>query len=168
MLLLLFILFNRLSIDFGSELSEHNLYHTEYSLNNLDHDCLYYFPFRDGLSYEFIQYCIRSQLNRNQFDYANTMTFEDLYKQNITSEQLYEWSAPIDFIEYYQEYLESNQTTRTFFFHNCTYPWFGSHCEYRFEFAERDTDFSFEVQSALRKLAFILFGICTISNLYIL
>ena len=115
----------------------YNLYHTEYILNNFDHDCLSYFPSPVQFSYQFIQYCIRYPIDKLEFDYVNyynhSFTFEDLYERNVTSQQLYEWSAPIDLIENYQEYLETNQSNKKYFFYNCTHPRFGSHCEYYFD-----------------------------------
>ena len=37
------------------------------------------------------------------FDFHTKLNFTDLAKQNITSQQLYHWSAPIDLIEDYQQ-----------------------------------------------------------------
>ena len=39
-----------------------------------------------------------------------TYTFQQLKKQNVTSEHLYLWSTPIDIIEQYQLYLNTNNT----------------------------------------------------------
>jgi hypothetical protein len=57
-------------------------------------------------------------------------TFAQLSKENITGQQLYLWSAPIDLIEKYQFYL--NQLSKSEigsmteeFFYNCSLPNFG-------------------------------------------
>jgi hypothetical protein len=132
----LFIILYGLSIIYCSNLSGFNLYHTDYPLNGHDHDCLYYFVSKIGFASQFIQYCVRFQLDEEvleDMDYNNSFTFEDLGKQNVSIDQLYEWSAPIDLIENYQNYLENNGSISKFVFYNCTYPSFGSHCEYRFD-----------------------------------
>jgi hypothetical protein len=134
----LLVIVHVLFIDYCSTLSGFNLYHTYHRQNTLDHDCLYYFtPEIDSIhAYQFIEYCIRSPLDEEVFDDMdndNRYTFEDLRQKNITSDHLYYWSVPIDLIEDYQNYLETNISTNNFVFYNCTYPWFGSRCEYRFD-----------------------------------
>ena len=123
-----------------SHLSGFNLYHTDHLINGLDRDCLYYHVTNDGIVYQVLEYCIRFQLNETILynnNHHSSFTFEDLSKLNITSHQLYTWSASIDLIENYQNYLEKkNLSLGTFPFYNCTYPWFGSHCEYSFDQAE--------------------------------
>jgi hypothetical protein len=58
----------------------------------------------------------------------------------------------IDLIEHYQNYLENNTSIHRFLFYNCTYPWFGSRCEYRF--VEPESYFSELVEEIFqRKLA---------------
>ncbi|CAF1675814.1 unnamed protein product, partial [Adineta ricciae] len=51
--------------------------------------------------------------------------FSQLAELNITSQQLYHWSAPIDIIESYQSYLNQLSTSNnislsTKVFYNCT------------------------------------------------
>ena len=82
---------------------------------NLDHDCLHVAARRENETdpYQIISYCMsESSLKWNtQVNNLNqTFTFDDLYKLNITSEQLYLWSASIDVIESYQLFL--NQPDR--------------------------------------------------------
>ena len=135
LLLLLLVVFHSLCFGYCSNLFGFNLYYTDTELNNDDHHCLYYFVPEINLAYQFIEYCIRFSHNEEVLNYTdndNSFTFEDLYGKNITSQQLYEWSAPIDLIESYQDYLENNISTNKLRFYNCTYPWFGSRCEYRF------------------------------------
>ncbi|CAF4405138.1 unnamed protein product, partial [Rotaria sp. Silwood2] len=62
-------------------------------------------------------------------------TFDELLKRNITSQQLYLWSSPIDVAESYQFYLNKLSTSNDIFletqvFYNCTLPRFGSMCQY--------------------------------------
>ncbi|CAF4995218.1 unnamed protein product, partial [Rotaria sp. Silwood1] len=64
-------------------------------------------------------------------------TFVVLYMLNITSEQLYFWSAPMDVVEHYQFYLNllltsntSSSSMATYMFYNCTSPRFGPLCQY--------------------------------------
>ncbi|CAF1516181.1 unnamed protein product, partial [Adineta steineri] len=60
-----------------------------------------------------------------------TFSFANLAKTNITSEDLYFWSTPIDIIEQYQIYLLSNDSSLAEkIFYNCTLPRFGSMCQY--------------------------------------
>ncbi|CAF1154595.1 unnamed protein product [Adineta ricciae] len=60
-----------------------------------------------------------------------TFSFSDLVKLNITSDDLYLWSTPIDTIEQYQIYLETkNFSLSKWIFHNCTLPRFGPMCQY--------------------------------------
>ncbi|CAF2631430.1 unnamed protein product [Rotaria sp. Silwood2] len=58
---------------------------------------------------------------------ANNITFKELSEQGITSEQLLNWSAPIDLVERYEM---NSQTSELFY--NCSSSWFGSKCQYRF------------------------------------
>ncbi|CAF1457168.1 unnamed protein product [Adineta ricciae] len=58
--------------------------------------------------------------------------FDDLVKKNITSQQLYEWSVPIDTIEQYEYYLESNDSSwQKQPVYICTLPRFGPMCQYQ-------------------------------------
>ncbi|CAF1503439.1 unnamed protein product [Adineta ricciae] len=65
--------------------------------------------------------------------------FSQLAELNITSQQLYHWSAPIDIIESYQSYLNQLSTSNnislsTKVFYNCTSSRFGPRCQYLFPF----------------------------------
>ncbi|CAF4073942.1 unnamed protein product [Rotaria sp. Silwood2] len=63
-------------------------------------------------------------LNKN---IVNKISFKELSEQSITSEQLLNWSAPIDLAERYEMNNHSSEL-----FYNCSSPWFGSKCQYRF------------------------------------
>ncbi|CAF0831673.1 unnamed protein product [Adineta ricciae] len=59
--------------------------------------------------------------------------FDDLVEKHITSQQLYEWSVPIDTIEQYEYYLESNDSSwQKQPVYICTLPRFGPVCQYQF------------------------------------
>ncbi|CAF1192557.1 unnamed protein product [Adineta steineri] len=66
------------------------------------------------------------------------LTFDKLYRLNVTPHEILMWSSSIDLAEQYQYYLDqpiqSNLSNEKFF--NCTQPWFGSRCQYSFEFNE--------------------------------
>ena len=57
---------------------------------------------------------------------AKTISFKELKKANITSEELLQWFSPIDIAEKYQMNIDDSDV-----FHNCSLPWFGSHCQYK-------------------------------------
>jgi hypothetical protein len=72
--------------------------------------------------------------------YFPKLTFSELSKQNIRSEQLYFWSAPIDLIENYQFYLnEFDFSLSKEIFYNCTLPRFGPQCQYEFDYYSNDS-----------------------------
>jgi hypothetical protein len=91
-----------------------NLHLTDWITENPDdiplrHDCLYVaHSIEKPSSYEISSYCLSESpskwnITRNQLD--PILTFAELRKKNITSEQLYNWSAPMDVRERYQRYL---------------------------------------------------------------
>lgn len=135
----LLIIFFSLYINNCFKLSGFNLDHTDNLLNGLDRDCLYSNFFDENKKvFQLIPYCIRFQLNElpmtNNKNYHSWYTFDDLRQANVKTHELYDWLASIDLIESYQNYLEEgNSTSSKSLFFNCTYPWFGSHCEYKFD-----------------------------------
>lgn len=58
---------------------------------------------------------------------ARTISFAEMQSEGITHEQLLAWSAPVDVVERYEMNLNRSDV-----FHNCSSPWFGSLCQYRF------------------------------------
>jgi hypothetical protein len=58
---------------------------------------------------------------------VNKISFDELREQGVTSEQLLNWSVPIDLAERYEINNKSSQL-----FYNCSSPWFGSKCQYKF------------------------------------
>jgi hypothetical protein len=124
-----------------------NLYLTNWTSNDennndLQHDCVYAVaPIETAGSFgQIISYCMSEwpskwKIEENNID--KKLTFADLSKQNITSQQLYLWSAPMDVIENYQFYLDQlvnsrNKSIETEVFYNCTLPYFGPMCQYMF------------------------------------
>ncbi|CAF4082700.1 unnamed protein product, partial [Rotaria sordida] len=118
-----------------------------YSVNDnktdivFQHNCLYVptFTGKENNIHQIISYCLTEWsskwiIEENNLD--QKFTFNQLYKQNITSQQLYLWSAPMDVVERYQFYLNhlsiSNQSSfmATQLFYNCTLPRFGPLCQY--------------------------------------
>ena len=127
-----------------------NLYHTKHHLNKLSRDCLYYFIVEHETVPQFIPYCTGSSSDGIQSTKSvqnhQSFTFEDLRKLNVSSYQLYTWSAPIDLIEHYQIYLDKHSLVDNLVFYNCTYPWFGTYCEYSFDRNRSDLYFADQIQ----------------------
>lgn len=108
-------------------------------------DCLYYTVLDNTVStytdnaqfkptHQTIPYCVRTNVNAWNFKEkivdAKILSFELLARERISIYDLFLWSASIDIIEYYQDYL-TNKTNISALpkFHNCTSPWFGSFCQ---------------------------------------
>ena len=75
-----------------------------------EHDCLHVAAsIEKGIGvHEIISYCLTklpSKWNIQENNFNQKFTFDELFKQNITSQQLYIWPAPMDLIERYQLYL---------------------------------------------------------------
>ncbi len=110
-------------------------------------DCLYAYLVDGGKengkrylrNYHLIPYCRRPDDHDTEEQEAmvmpisenieKTISFKELKKQNITSEQLLQWFAPIDVAEKYQMSIHDSDV-----FHNCSSPWFGSHCQYKLDY----------------------------------
>ena len=97
---------------------------------------------KEMTSHEVISYCLSessSQWHLKENNVDQKFTFVQLHQQQVTSEQLYFWSASIDVIERYQLYLNQLKTdypSRSMssqLFYNCTWPRFGSFCQYSFD-----------------------------------
>ncbi|CAF0936396.1 unnamed protein product [Rotaria sp. Silwood1] len=108
----------------------------------LQHDCLHVAAWieEENDPYQIISYCMSEWPSKWKFQKNNqdqNFTFVVLYMLNITSEQLYFWSAPMDVVEHYQFYLNllltsntSSSSMATYMFYNCTSPRFGPLCQY--------------------------------------
>ena len=122
---------------------------TNFHLTNINdrefaHDCLRFsiLPTSKKDTQEIVSFCLtNSTLNWsiqvNPLD--QNYTFANLRQQNVTTEQLYQWSASIDLIEQYQFYLMYNESSMsTAIFYNCSKPRFGSYCQYEFLYLPSD------------------------------
>ena len=136
-----------LQLEWIYSLPSYRLYNTELSdRKTLEYDCLNYYILDNIiysktsrlLDHQIIPYCIRplsNQIEPNETKGPGTsITFEKLRQLNLSSEDLLQWSAPISLAEKYQLYLD--ETSHAFLFNetffNCSYGWFGLHCEYTF------------------------------------
>jgi len=106
--------------------------------HDVEHDCLKISipPLNEINVEEVLSFCLTQSMSKwniqSTFE-QQKFTFEQLRKQNITAEQLYQWSASIDLLEQYQFYLISNQSSLSQnLFYNCTTSRFGSQCQYEF------------------------------------
>ena len=130
-----------------------HLYRTD-RIDRIDlyYDCLYY-RIPDDLelykrfenyfesSYEVIPYCVRPFEEREdhkildiQGDISSNFTFDALKQRNVSSQDLLVWSAPIELVERYENFLNLPNTNSTpEIFYNCTSLWFGPFCQYTFD-----------------------------------
>jgi hypothetical protein len=107
----------------------------------LQHNCLHVATsIGEFRSREIISYCMDESPSKWEID-QNTLvsmfTFAELSRMNVTSEQLYRWSGPMNVIERYQFYLNlmaiynvSSSSLAAEVFYNCTLPRFGPQCQY--------------------------------------
>ena len=132
--------FTRLSLILSTP--QVNLHYTDWPSEN--HNALHYnclrVPVEDdrvSIHLEMISYCMNEFSGK--FDVKKDsafpkFTFFALSQENITIEQLYLWSAPIDLIERYQFYLNRLSISASGegeeVFYNCTLPRFGPVCQY--------------------------------------
>ncbi|CAF4531526.1 unnamed protein product, partial [Rotaria sp. Silwood2] len=106
------------------------------------HDCLYFDLSEDQWSREIIPYCMSESTSKWSIvntNFQTFLTFAELSRRNITSEQLHQWSAPIDISERYQLYLNHLSIGNVLskmekeIFYNCTSPAFGPQCQYQLD-----------------------------------
>ncbi|CAF1276482.1 unnamed protein product, partial [Didymodactylos carnosus] len=99
-------------------------------------------------SITFTSYCLRQQQTDNRSLFTNEATVENIYKfvelheMNITSGQMLFnwWSASVDIVEQYEIYLQTNNTRMNdYVYCKCRKPWFGPHCEFKFDTDDNDT-----------------------------
>ncbi|CAF1098971.1 unnamed protein product [Adineta steineri] len=125
-----------------------NLYYTDgvnekENADTFQHDCLRVGIVEVSEEHAIVSFCVSKPLSRfhiEPHDSFPKFTFVELSKNNITSEQLYLWSAPIDVVEQYQYYLNqlsisnNDLSMATELFYNCTLPRFGSMCQYELNY----------------------------------
>ncbi|CAF1427844.1 unnamed protein product [Adineta ricciae] len=122
-----------------------NLYYTDDINENEDYQALQYNCLRFSDYFEEINsnrdiltFCLNeftAKFSISNVDSFPKFTFNELSKENISSEQLYNWHTPIDIIERYQSYLNQSfpQALENEIVYNCTLPRFGPVCQYDFE-----------------------------------
>ncbi|CAM4810548.1 unnamed protein product [Rotaria magnacalcarata] len=116
--------------------------------SDLQFDCLDYYSYRETPAYqelrdvtiEHIPYCFRPATNEKELvvegsinPQAQYVSFQELSVANISAQQLFTWSVPINVIEQYQYYLYEQKSSLNKYFYNCTEPWFGLKCQYSFD-----------------------------------
>jgi hypothetical protein len=123
------------------------MYNTQYAATPMMFDCLHYYVRDNIVMIDYIQstntrqiitYCLRPYSLTSIYPHIapqeiQRISFDDLRHMSVTSQQLYKWSVPIDLVEDYQWYLDTN-SSKSHLFYNCTRPWFGPSCRYAFEF----------------------------------
>jgi hypothetical protein len=135
-----------------------NLYFTDWvseNNNSIRHDCLRIATSIDesNINRQIMLYCMGespSEFNVENNNVFSRFTFAELSKQNITSQQLYLWSAPIDIAEQYEFYLNQLSTSNDLslekeVFYNCTLSRFGTMCQYAFEHHHPDYSSLYEI-----------------------
>ncbi|CAM4873275.1 unnamed protein product [Rotaria socialis] len=116
------------------------------SYSELQHDCLRATTSAGEatITHQIISFCMSDLPSIFPIETNNRFpkfTFAELSKLNITSQQLYRWSAPIDIIEDYQYYLNQLSTSNDLsqeVFYNCTLPRFGSMCQYEIDYYDEN------------------------------
>ena len=124
-----------------------NFHSTDSVINHeLEHDCLKIFisSLHGQDLQEVLSFCLTHSMSEwnIQSNSANTkFTFDQLRKRNVTSQQLYQWSASIDLIEQYQLFLTTHESSMSNnIFYNCTPHRFGSLCQYEFIYLPFEND----------------------------
>jgi len=90
-------------------------------------------------STEIITFCMNKSLAEWHVETPNPnidtiFTFAVLNEKNITSEQLYNWSAPIDLIERYELYLNNQSLDMgNQLYYNCSALAFGPQCQFKLD-----------------------------------
>ena len=115
--------------------------------DGFQHDCLHVLASieKETNPHQIISYCLSESSSTWNIDENNLdqkFTFAQLHQQNVTTQQLYLWSTPIDVIERYQFYLNQLSTANhdallaSQPFYNCTSPRFGPLCQYSLDIYE--------------------------------
>lgn len=107
----------------NSIIAQFYVYNTDVNnRNDWQHHCLFYYVLDDivelddpnTIQHQIIPYCerpIERVVHRSKNSYIGTnvsVTFKILKEQQVTSQRLLSWSAPIDLVERYQMYLENS------------------------------------------------------------
>lgn len=114
---------------------------------NNDHDCFYHYENNyNGLAHHLVPYCIRyNSINSNQKCLGTPYTFDQLHSMDITSDQLWQWFAPVDLIDIYAAYLiteKHNRQTEQIYCNCSSRLSFGTHCQYQFMIEDDTSNFT--------------------------
>jgi hypothetical protein len=125
----------------------YTIYHTNRHVkkSSSDYDCFYaYFThiYMTVWLNSLMPYCLRPTISSENIQtYLSDqpyLTFFELKKNGVTSQQLQMWKAPIDVAEDYEIYLNMNYNDSTlsrnnYRYYNCSFLRTGSQCEYYFD-----------------------------------
>jgi len=155
-----------------------NLYYTDdvYEDENVFyHDCLHVVGMADletlKLDMEIFFYCLSESPSKFHINIDKTISkfsFDQLKQKNITVQQLFHWSAPIDLIENYQIYL-NNISSLTFVnqtFYNCSLPKFGPQCQYELVYYPFDY-YNFTLYNGIKKISVLNDGYTPMPTCYV-
>ncbi|UJR16809.1 hypothetical protein I4U23_003708, partial [Adineta vaga] len=128
--------------------AQFHLYQTKFAETDGDYDCLDHYAAHmfssilygniNRQEHYIIPYCRRDQLHDEftaEQDQIQSFTFETLKERNVSSDQLYQWSAPLDLVEEYEAFVLNNETRSSLIrFYNCSLSRrFGQYCQYFFK-----------------------------------
>ena len=100
------------------------------------YDCIYAYKKITDRSETLLPYCRRDERSKSISktkckEHGMLLTFSQMQDDLITAQDLFDWYAPIDTIDAYAKYLFLNErSSENYVFCNCSWPWFGVHCEY--------------------------------------
>jgi hypothetical protein len=148
--------------------TRYSLYNSvDQQVSSLTFDCLHAYLINDRQedyepfmrTYHLIPYCRRPDMDEEQDKFSDKnvekmITFADLKKQKVTSEQLLSWSATMDVAEQYESDSENSHEM----FYNCSSPWFGSMCQYKFEFDTTNNSFTDIVRTVFENRFFTTYN----------
>ncbi|UJR38545.1 hypothetical protein I4U23_031211 [Adineta vaga] len=101
------------------------------------------------LNRQISSYCMSESSSKFHIEIDDSLqkfSFRDLKIQNITNEDLYFWSIPIDIIERYEIYFQTNDLSlEKEILYNCTLPRFGSMCQYELYYYHENYSSLYEI-----------------------
>ena len=133
----------------------------EVLIDQIHFDCLYYYvrEFSDNLPkskqivHQTIPYCIRPFSSSDNLSLSKVaqngklIRFDHLRDIGIRSEQLYnQWFVSVDVAERYEMFLY-NMSISEGYYYNCSSPYFGDRCQYKFGYINNTKTFSEIVDS---------------------
>ncbi|CAF1499289.1 unnamed protein product [Adineta ricciae] len=100
-----------------------------------------------SITQQISSYCMSESSRQFHIEHdIPSFSFVDLAKKKVTSENLFIWSAPLDIVEQYQMYLETNDSSlEKQSFYNCTLPRFGPMCQYELYYYHENYSSLYEI-----------------------